>query len=52
MARKMTDVDAVFLGDDEVDRMFIGNTLIWNGDTVPELEASQDVYYDWSSYTP
>lgn len=52
MARKLTDVDALFLGDDAVDRMFIGETLVWNGDDVPELEASQDAYYDWSSYVP
>lgn len=52
MARRLNDADALFLGTDVVDRMFIGETLIWNGDNVPELEASSYVYYDWSSYTP
>lgn len=52
MARLLTDVDALFLGTDAVDRMFIGEIIIWNGDDVPELEASSYVYYDWSSYTP
>lgn len=52
MARRLTDVDAVFKETTAVDRMFIGDTLIWNGDDVPELMASEEVYYDWSSYVP
>lgn len=48
---KLNDVDALFFGDDEVDRAFLGDTLIWNGDTVPELAASQDAWFDWSSYS-
>lgn len=47
---KLTDVDALYVGDDLVDRMFVGDLLVWNGDTVPELETSNDVYYDWTSY--
>lgn len=49
---KLTDVDALYVGDDLVDRMFVGDLLVWNGDDVPELEASEDVFYDWSSYVP
>jgi hypothetical protein len=51
MARKLTDVDALFLGTDEVERMFIGDRLIWNGDYVPELQ-NDPVYYDGISWSP
>lgn len=55
MTRKLTDVDALYLGTDEVERMFIGNTLVWNGDHVPELQVggshAQDVYYDAASWS-
>lgn len=53
MARKLTDVDALFLGTDVVDRMLIGETLIYNNfDTVPELEPDFEAYYDFSSFVP
>lgn len=51
MARKLTDVSNFYLGDDLVSRLFIGDTLIYNGDNVPELESSQSIYYDWTSLT-
>lgn len=52
MARKLSDVDALFLGEDEVERMFIGDTLVWNGDSVPELQTTLDAYFDEVSWSP
>jgi hypothetical protein len=57
MARKLTDVDALFLGTNDVERAYIGDTLIWDlYHTVPELETggalAQDVFYDWTSWSP